>query len=97
MAEETNDQQCVDGKVTCSACEREWPRSCEQGIAVNARGKCIVCICRDGERICMEPYEFRQDGNQIVKNAAAIVRFGKRIKSARAAMTIENAKEVENG
>ena len=50
----------VEGLVSCPVCKREWPEDCEQSRAVNMRGKCIVCIADAGERIEMNPYEFRK-------------------------------------
>jgi len=45
--------------ATCPVCAREWPDDIsEQAIAVEKRGKCIVCIVEAEEHIEMNPYEF---------------------------------------
>jgi hypothetical protein len=49
--------------ASCLECGRDWPSGTEQAIAIQKRGKCIVCITEAGERICMEPYEFSQQNN----------------------------------
>lgn len=42
----------------CPVCDRQWPERSEQGLAVQKRGKCIICIVEAGQNICMDPYEF---------------------------------------
>ena len=45
----------------CPVCKRKWPTGCEQAIAVEKRGKCIVCLIANDEHIEMNPYEFQTE------------------------------------
>jgi hypothetical protein len=60
--------------VRCAVCKREWPKGCEQTVAIRKRGKCIVCLIELREPFSMEPYEFPSDPdyapNEAVTGAA---------------------------
>lgn len=56
MREEKEMKPATD--LECPQCNRKWCESSEQGQAIVKRGKCIVCLMQDDERIEQEPYEF---------------------------------------
>jgi len=63
------DKQTVEAgaaeEVKCPKCLRTWDKiPCEQSVAIEKRGKCIVCISLSGESICSDPYEFAYPGHE---------------------------------